>query len=190
MTPAERIRGCLLGGAVGDALGTPVEFQSWARIRAVHGPEGVTELSTPGRFTDDTQMSLFTAEGLIRASVRRGPEETAIQRPPSIMPTCGGCTPRGTRGTSRSGHWTGGWSPTGACIDGRPRATRACRRSATGSPAPPTIRSTTRRAAAASCGRRRWVCSAKATRRGSWGVRSLRSPTAIPTAGSRPAGWP
>lgn len=70
MTPAERIRGCLLGGAVGDALGAPVEFQSWASIRGANGPVGVTELQAPGRFTDDTQMSLFTVEGLIRASVR------------------------------------------------------------------------------------------------------------------------
>jgi ADP-ribosylglycohydrolase len=70
LTQTDRIRGCLLGGAVGDALGAPVEFASWAQIRAAHGQEGVTEMVAPGRFTDDTQMSLFTAEGLIRASVR------------------------------------------------------------------------------------------------------------------------
>ena len=33
-----RYRGCLLGGAVGDALGAPVEFQSWADIREEFGP--------------------------------------------------------------------------------------------------------------------------------------------------------
>jgi ADP-ribosyl-[dinitrogen reductase] hydrolase len=65
-----RVRGCLLGGAVGDALGAPVEFMSWAAIRGRHGPAGLTEVVPPGHFTDDTQMTLFTCEGLIRANVR------------------------------------------------------------------------------------------------------------------------
>jgi len=64
------ISGCLLGGAVGDALGAEVEFLSWAEISSRFGPAGVTALSRPGRFTDDTQMTLFTVEGLIRAWVR------------------------------------------------------------------------------------------------------------------------
>jgi hypothetical protein len=33
----EYVRGCLLGGAVGDALGAPVEFRSLAQIRAHMG---------------------------------------------------------------------------------------------------------------------------------------------------------
>jgi ADP-ribosyl-[dinitrogen reductase] hydrolase len=70
-----RIRGSLLAGAVGDALGAPVEFLSLAEIRAQHGPSGVTGyLPAYGRpggaITDDTQMTLFTAEGMIRALVR------------------------------------------------------------------------------------------------------------------------
>jgi ADP-ribosyl-[dinitrogen reductase] hydrolase len=71
---AERIRGCFLGGAVGDALGAPVEFDSIDRIRKRFGSVGITELAEPyrrlGAITDDTQMTLFTAEGLIRAHVR------------------------------------------------------------------------------------------------------------------------
>ena len=35
-----RVRGCLLGGAIGDALGAGVEFDSLDAIRAAHGPEG------------------------------------------------------------------------------------------------------------------------------------------------------
>ena len=68
---AERVRGCLLGGAIGDALGAPVEFLTGNQIIGKHGPEGVTGfVENPdgtGRITDDTQMTLFTAEGLIRA---------------------------------------------------------------------------------------------------------------------------
>lgn len=67
----DRVRGALLGGAVGDALGWPVEFLRLDDIRARFGPAGVTGL--PGRsgpegdqVTDDTQMTLFTAEGLLR----------------------------------------------------------------------------------------------------------------------------
>lgn len=64
-----RVRGCLLGGALGDALGAPVEFSSLSEIRSRHGPPGVVEL-TSGLVTDDTQMTLFTVEGMIRASLR------------------------------------------------------------------------------------------------------------------------
>jgi ADP-ribosylglycohydrolase len=70
ITPAERYRGCLLGGAVGDALGAGVEFASLAEIRRRHGPAGVTGYvpvyGRLGAITDDTQMTLFTAEGLLR----------------------------------------------------------------------------------------------------------------------------
>ncbi|MEW5935298.1 MAG: ADP-ribosylglycohydrolase family protein, partial [Bacillota bacterium] len=37
----ERYRGTLLGVAVGDALGAPIEFMRWDEIRARYGPEGV-----------------------------------------------------------------------------------------------------------------------------------------------------
>ncbi|MEY9995706.1 ADP-ribosylglycohydrolase [Streptomyces sp. V4I8] len=70
-----RVRGCLLGGALGDALGYPVEFSSLERIRAAHGERGVTGPVFAGdsdvaRISDDTQMTLFTAEGLIQAHRR------------------------------------------------------------------------------------------------------------------------
>ncbi|GGL43517.1 ADP-ribosylglycohydrolase family protein [Planomonospora parontospora] len=66
-----RVRGCLLGGAVGDALGNPVEFMSLAEIRARFGPAGLTGM-VETEITDDTQMTLFTAEGLIRARLHGG----------------------------------------------------------------------------------------------------------------------
>lgn len=69
-----RFTGCLLGGAVGDALGAPVEFMSRAEILRDFGPNGITRYAPTygglGRITDDTQMTLFTAEGLLRGWVR------------------------------------------------------------------------------------------------------------------------
>ena len=74
METRQRFLGCLLGGAVGDALGAPVEFLSRAQILQRFGPEGVTDYAPAygglGRITDDTQMTLFTAEGLLRGWVR------------------------------------------------------------------------------------------------------------------------
>jgi ADP-ribosylglycohydrolase len=59
---------------VGDALGAPVEFLKLAEIRARFGRGGVTELEAAygrrGAITDDTQMTLFTADALIRAHHR------------------------------------------------------------------------------------------------------------------------
>lgn len=64
-------RGALVGGAVGDALGYVVEFSSLGAIRKRFGADGIAEyvLDREGvaEFSDDTQMSLFTAEGLLNA---------------------------------------------------------------------------------------------------------------------------
>ena len=69
-----RFRGCLLGGAVGDALGAPVEFMDLAAIRKQFGHQGIRDYAPAygklGAITDDTQMTLFTAEGMLRAFVR------------------------------------------------------------------------------------------------------------------------
>lgn len=66
--------GCLLGGAVGDALGAPIEFMSLQEIHETFGPAGILDYAPAydriGAITDDTQMTLFTAEGLLRAAVR------------------------------------------------------------------------------------------------------------------------
>ena len=78
----DRIRGCLLGGAIGDALGAPTEFMSLAAIEARYGPGGVTgfevEYGRAGDITDDTQMTLFTAEGLLDAKTTAGDPRMSI----------------------------------------------------------------------------------------------------------------
>ncbi len=81
---SRRIRGCLLGGAVGDALGEPIEFMSLDRIRESFGPDGITDYAGPvGHISDDTQMTLFTAEGMIRAELRA--IEKGICHAPSVV---------------------------------------------------------------------------------------------------------
>ncbi|MDE6741910.1 MAG: ADP-ribosylglycohydrolase family protein, partial [Muribaculaceae bacterium] len=71
MTLLDKARGSLFGGAVGDALGFEVEFSSLNGILNRYGAPGITDyaLDTKGiaRFSDDTQMTLFTAEGLLSA---------------------------------------------------------------------------------------------------------------------------
>ncbi|WP_326945414.1 ADP-ribosylglycohydrolase family protein [Amycolatopsis sp. NBC_01307] len=70
-----RLRGSLLAGAIGDALGAKTEFDSIDRIRELAGPAGITDFIPAyggvGRITDDTQMTLFTLEALIRAHAQR-----------------------------------------------------------------------------------------------------------------------
>lgn len=64
-----KIRGSLIGGAIGDALGYPVEFMSDKAIKQQYGKNGITryELNKNGiaEISDDTQMTLFTANGLL-----------------------------------------------------------------------------------------------------------------------------
>jgi ADP-ribosylglycohydrolase len=68
----DRILGCLLGGAIGDALGAPIEGASLVRIRARYGEDGLKEYGGTGEgaITDETQLTLLTAEALVQASVR------------------------------------------------------------------------------------------------------------------------
>ena len=73
-----KIRGSITGGAIGDALGYPIEFvYSFNDICARYGKEGITDfdMSYPwleseekkALFSDDTLMTLYTAEGLLEA---------------------------------------------------------------------------------------------------------------------------
>ncbi|WP_051471426.1 ADP-ribosylglycohydrolase family protein [Patulibacter minatonensis] len=84
----DRIRGGMLGGAVGDALGAGIEFDDLERIRRRFGPGGLTDPAPAygrdtGAITDDTQLALFTAEGLLRAFTRF--ETKGIVHAPSMV---------------------------------------------------------------------------------------------------------
>jgi ADP-ribosylglycohydrolase len=74
MDDKQRIRGSILALACGDALGAPVEFLSQTELVNRYGEGGITELEesygTMGAYTDDTQMSIATARGILRARGR------------------------------------------------------------------------------------------------------------------------
>ena len=67
-TNLEKIMGCLYGGAVGDALGYPIEFRRAEEIFAIYGEKGISSYELfhgKALISDDTQMTLFTANGLL-----------------------------------------------------------------------------------------------------------------------------
>lgn len=68
MRNQDKFRGCLIGGAAGDALGYEVEFMDEYAIRSRFGPGGIREYvlhNGVAQISDDTQMTLFTATGLL-----------------------------------------------------------------------------------------------------------------------------
>ena len=70
----DRALGCLVGGAVGDALGYIIEFEQWPYIHNTYGGIGIKryELASNGKalISDDTQMTLFTATGILLGMTR------------------------------------------------------------------------------------------------------------------------
>ncbi|WP_440998082.1 ADP-ribosylglycohydrolase family protein [Arhodomonas sp. SL1] len=83
----ETFTGCLIGGAIGDALGAPVEFLSADQINARCGRKGVRDFEPAygrsGAITDDTQMTLFTAVELRRLT---GLDDNAYQEIAELFP--------------------------------------------------------------------------------------------------------
>lgn len=83
MDLGERIEGCILGLAIGDALGFPTEFRRREAIVASFPPDGVTDFVAlhdprwparplimgrahpPGTYSDDTQMTIAVAEAIL-----------------------------------------------------------------------------------------------------------------------------
>lgn len=88
MVSRDRVRGLIIGGAIGDALGMPVETWTPERIFAQY-PNGINRYFTPfrhkwfdsetmpaGTTTDDTQLTVATAEAMIAAA--HGPDLMAM----------------------------------------------------------------------------------------------------------------
>ena len=67
------VRGSLIGGAAGDALGYTVEFDRYSEIVAKYGQPGITKyelVNGIAEISDDTQMTLFTANGMLMGLTR------------------------------------------------------------------------------------------------------------------------
>ena len=66
-------RGCLLGLAVGDAMGYTVDAKSWDEIREDYGPNGLLGYDLVNGYaevTSYTQLAAFTANGLLLGLTR------------------------------------------------------------------------------------------------------------------------
>lgn len=73
MRNIDKFRGCLIGGAAGDALGYAVEFMPDCTIFEKYGETGITEYELQdgiAQISDDTQMTMFTATGLLSGTTR------------------------------------------------------------------------------------------------------------------------
>jgi ADP-ribosylglycohydrolase len=83
----DRVMGCLLGGAVADALGGPLEFRNSKDIIATFGARGLRDFAplhgTVGALTDDSQLMLFAAEAMLRVRVMSHGYRTYY--PPTII---------------------------------------------------------------------------------------------------------
>lgn len=75
----DKIRGSLIGGAIGDALGYQIEFK-----RNIKEKEVTKFINTPAIVSDDTQMTLFTANGLIWRETRGALRGIAMLPPDAV----------------------------------------------------------------------------------------------------------
>ena len=90
MIGIDKYRGCLIGGAVGDALGYAVEFYSVEQIFKKYGEKGISEYELShgiAQISDDTQMTLFTANGLLYGTTR-GMMRGIMARYPDYISHC------------------------------------------------------------------------------------------------------
>jgi ADP-ribosylglycohydrolase len=73
MCDLNKFKGCLIGGVAGDALRYTVEFIPANIIFEKYGERGITEYelcNDVAEISDDTQMTLFTATGLLLGTTR------------------------------------------------------------------------------------------------------------------------
>lgn len=128
---ADRFAGCLLGGAVGDALGAPFEGY-WGhqipRRSTLLGGFAEVEGYPRGQYTDDTQLTLATVESIVR---RGGIEPSDVARAiadlwrhDAVVGPGGACT-SAARAFLKSGDWTTCGAPVGQAGNGTAMRTAA-----------------------------------------------------------------
>jgi ADP-ribosylglycohydrolase len=66
----EQAEAILFGLALGDALGWPTEFKKLPDIKRIYGTDGIQVPPDPAIYTDDTQMTIALAEGLLAAGLK------------------------------------------------------------------------------------------------------------------------
>lgn len=72
------IKGCLLGMAVGDAMGYPVDKKNWTEICEDYGPNGLLGYDLANgtaEITSYTQIAAFTGNSLLMGVIRGNPEK-------------------------------------------------------------------------------------------------------------------
>jgi ADP-ribosylglycohydrolase len=101
MTDAAKILGCLLGGAVGDAFGSPHEGKKFGQV----------EIKDDARweFSDDTQLTFATCEAIIQSSGEVEPEVVAARfaawHKDSRVTGMGASTYKALSELAHGGHW-------------------------------------------------------------------------------------
>jgi len=81
----DAVYGCLIGGAIGDAMGAPVENWHYAVIRKEYGKverflpghRGITTSGKPGEITDDTALKHYMCLAIVRKGGRITPDDYA-----------------------------------------------------------------------------------------------------------------
>lgn len=64
----KKLRGYLFGTACADALGRPVEHLTLEQIKEKYGERGILEIPPDSPWTDDTQLMLVLARGLLHGA--------------------------------------------------------------------------------------------------------------------------
>ena len=78
MNIADRMYRCISYGAYGDAFGSDLEMMSLDEIKTQYGEQGKQKLNPDDAITDDTQMTLFTLEGLVLSQGKTMDERVQI----------------------------------------------------------------------------------------------------------------
>ena len=71
-------QGCLLGLAVGDAMGYPVDKKTWDEISGMYGPNGLLGYDLANGSADNTsytQLATFAYNGLLLGAIRGNPDK-------------------------------------------------------------------------------------------------------------------